>query len=512
VTTLCEACYDDFTTAHSQIPDSLKQILELEKQVLPVRLALLEEPSLFYVHNAIGHFTAACDWTKTTSEKYDEWEQEYNTNNRFQNLPRPGQEFLKLVMDVVRFSGEAQASVGKAEEEVKAIHKFVERYDNFRRQHGFIKDRQDFRCVNHKFMVIKEEEAQSIKAAGISISLEDERMTTSFLQELLNKYSDGSVGSQGLRSHISDTCSAALSQYASIDMASHGHPAEQETHGGQSPGPQIPRRSFTVAVREPVKGTRDFKSASIRTDFDFAPSAQLSQDDRIIHPVRRAQTLPLHFDTNSATLFLNSTKILHQSSGSVLKQLYDLSHTHDIGALAGHVLNPTTPSPTVEPSSRSTSPRRFVSSSTSRGISMETGKTQEIVTSQEPEEIRQATTAAGQRTVLTDISTNNRMNNETKVMILYRRLFTSGLEAGVSTDRLIEVGYALHVTEALMPGFIEAYFAFKEDERRLTQEVEDILKSSSDSSDNDSDDEDGAVASGSDDNDDLEDGPSSHGN
>src|SRR5262249_50200364 len=246
----------------------------------------------------------------------------------------------------------------------------------------------------------------------------------------------------------------------------------------------------------------------IRTDFDFAPSAQLSQDDRIIHPVQRAQTIPLHFDTNSATLSLNSPEILHQSSGSV--QLFDLSHTHDIGALAGHVLSPTTSSPTVEPSSRSTNQRRFSCSSTSRGISMETGKTQEIVMSQEPEEMHQATTAAGQRTVLSDISTNNRMNNESKLLMLCYRLCISGPDAEVLT--LASLAGALHVTEAMKPGFIEMYFANQEDERKLTQEAEDVLKSSSDSSDNDSDDEDGAAVGGSDDNDDLEDGLSSHGN
>jgi hypothetical protein len=132
--------------------------------------------------------------------------------------------------------------------------------------------------------------------------------------------------------------------------------------------------------------------------------------------------------------------------------------------------------------------------------------------SQEPEEIRQATTAAGQRTVLSDISTKNRMNNENNLGILFLRLLSSRLETGVSASGILDLGYALHVTEAMKPGFIEMYFAIQEDERKLTQEVEDMLKSSSDSSDNDSDDEDVAVAGGSDDSDDLEDGPSSHGN
>jgi hypothetical protein len=172
--------------------------------------------------------------------------------------------------------------------------------------------------------------------------------------------------------------------------------------------------------------------------------------------------------------------------------------------LQGHILSCATSSPTVEPSRQSTNPRRSASSSRSRGASMETGKAEEIAMSLEPEEIRQATTAVGQRRGPSDLNTSNRTNSVSDRAMLCVRLYVSGLQDGISVDELFGLAYALKVTEAMEPGFIEKYFAIKEDERKLAKEVEEVLKSSSDSSD--SDNEDNAVAGSSNN---LEDGPSS---
>lgn len=173
-------------------------------------------------------------------------------------------------MELSQLSNGLEAGVVDADELLTVAIQLNKRYETYRRQHGFIKDVQDFRCADHKFMVIKEEEARGAKAAGVSLGSEDGRITTSFLQGVLDKYSDGSVGSQGLSSHISSTCPAAQSRYSSAEGASN---AKGEISGAEPPRIQIPQRSFTVAVREPVTGLGDFKSTSSFTDLDFTLSA-----------------------------------------------------------------------------------------------------------------------------------------------------------------------------------------------------------------------------------------------
>ncbi|KAH0563355.1 hypothetical protein GP486_002074 [Trichoglossum hirsutum] len=469
---LCKACHNDFEEAEGKLPDSLKEVLELEKQVLPVRLALLEETSLGLVYLAMRYFMTGCKWTETNLEKYEVWEQKYNSNNRFQRLPRPGQELLKLVMDVAQSIEGTQATAGDAAERAKAAILLNERYEKYRRQYGFVKDIQDFRCENHKFMVIKEEEARSAKAAGVSLGSEDERITTSFLHGLLDKYSDGSVRSRGLNSHISDPRPAALSRYAFADGAPNGYTAEGKTNEVESPRARVPQRSFTVAVREPVKRLRDFKSASMHTDLDFTPSAQPPQVGGNTHPARRARTLPVHLDAGFTAFFPNSAEILPQNSGSVLQKLDDLSSDHDIGALADHFLNPTSSSPIVELLSRSDGPQRSLPSST------------------------RITTAPS------DISISNRLNNSSKIWGIWFRLMVSGV--GVEGPALdsgrnscFDLALALHVTEAMTTGFIDTYFASQQDKRELA-EVEDAPKSSSDSNDSDSDNDERTVADGGD--------------
>jgi hypothetical protein len=177
--TLCEMCYKDFKEAKRQLPDSLKDVMELEKHVLPVRHMLLDyASSIHVVSGAMMHFVAGSRWVETALEKYEVWEQKHNSYNRFRALPRPGQELLKLVAE---FSKERLERGDEAQ--------LQKRFENYQRRYGFIHDTKEFKCLNHQFMVITDEEAQSAKAAGINLDSSG-RMRASFLQGLIEKYND----------------------------------------------------------------------------------------------------------------------------------------------------------------------------------------------------------------------------------------------------------------------------------------------------------------------------------
>jgi len=259
-------------------------------------------------------------------------------------------------------------------------------------------------------------------------------------------------------------------------------------------------------VREPVTGLRDFRSAFAFTDLDFTPSAQLSHADGNIQPLRRAQTLPVHFNTDFTAFFPNSTKILPPKSGSVLQQLDDLSNTDDIGALADHSLKPKSSSLIRESSGMSDGPQRSLPSSTIRDTAIETREVEEAVIPQELEESRQVTKTTGITTAPSDITINNRSDNESKVLSILLRLLSSEFGAGESTNHstLCNLTFALHVTEAMSAGFIDMFFASKQDERELAKEVQRALQSSPQNSDSDSNGDESTVASASDDSDDSE--------
>lgn len=509
---LCKICHNDFEEAKGQIPNSLKEILELEKQVLPVRLRLLDEPSLKIVTEAMRHFVAGVNWTEKSLEKYEVWEQKYNSNKRFANLPRPGQELLKLVMEYVKMLKRAPA--GSADELAKENGQLNERYKKYQREHGYIKDRKDFWCENHNFLVITEQEAQRVKASGINICSDEGRMTASFLHGLCEKYSDSAVLSQGETSYASDSRPAVSSRYDSAEHASNFNITKEDTNNAEPIRAQVPKRSFTVTLREPVRELRDFGSTPMHRDLESTLSAQLLPANDAIYPVRRAQTVPVNLDT-SLTLFLpTSVEVMRPTSGSVLWQFDDLYNDHDLGALAGLSLDQISSSPTVESSTQLDDAQSSLSTFTAHDARTETREAQRSITSQLPEEPIQAMATVGTTSVPSDITIKNSLNNVNCVSIIYSRLTSSEISSPGLTFfdlynhslKLDILALALYVTEAMVPDFIDLYFSTRQDERELAKDIEDPLNSSSDSSNGDSDKDEIRNAGGSNDSDDSDDG------
>jgi hypothetical protein len=61
----------DYNNAGGGASDALEEILELERQVQPVRIAVHTGLSLFHVAIAIYYFDAGSSWTSAMLDKYE---------------------------------------------------------------------------------------------------------------------------------------------------------------------------------------------------------------------------------------------------------------------------------------------------------------------------------------------------------------------------------------------------------------------------------------------------------
>jgi hypothetical protein len=100
--TLCTSCYLDYLEGDETpktTPKSSRVLQDLEDEMKRIR-------EVFKDLTGLGgrFFGAACGWVDVNAEwldekakEYDEWEKSYNDSGRFNECPRPGQEFLKLI-------------------------------------------------------------------------------------------------------------------------------------------------------------------------------------------------------------------------------------------------------------------------------------------------------------------------------------------------------------------------------------------------------------------------------
>ncbi|KAK1754050.1 ankyrin repeat-containing domain protein [Echria macrotheca] len=473
-TTMCATCYVEFETAKGNTPPSLKEVQELEKQLLPVRLAVLEETSLLEVVKATRHFIAGCNFTKETMEKYELWEQKHNSNSRFHKIIRPGQEFIKIVMDAAKFS--EGAFNHDAVELLKGATQLVERYEEYHRQHGFIKDLPEFWCENHKYMLITDEEANKVKNSAADLGFSGP-VTPDFLRGLLEKY-ENDVDTASL----SENPAGLYREDSSASISSKHTSWAGKGPEGYRAG--FPQRSFTVAVRQPVpKHPAELERVPSKTDIDFTPSSQISQMDSEIRPLRRAQTLPANMDADFSHLFPRSSQTPNLAPKDAARKLEDVSSAQELRDIAESHLND--------------GPNSFGPTSPE-----ESGDAPVEALSEEPAEVA-LTRTASRFTIPPDISAANKTSNEESILRMYMRLILADLahDSFPNIFGKVDVAYALHATEAMIPGFAETYFAAQQDDYVLSREEAREASPSSHESGDESEDDDSATAVSSDEDD-----------
>lgn len=103
------------------------------------------------------------------------------------------------------------------------------------------------------------------------------------------------------------------------------------------------------------------------------------------------------------------------------------------------------------------------------------GAAAENVVSEEPAQMGSTDTGAGTK-VAPDISEGNRIKNESNIWRMYFKLMLANIvqerdASGITFT--IDVGFALHVTEAMISGFVETYFATQRDDYEFGKEEED---------------------------------------
>ena len=448
-TCMCKACHTEFEKAKDKTPDCLKDVLELENRMLPVRLAVLPQTSLWVVCDAMRGFVAGCEWTRTVVEEYELWEQTHNSDKRFDDMKRPGQELLKLAMDAAQFLERGASSTDLAEIR-NAATQLEERYEKFSRQHGFIKDpaAAEFRCEGHTFMSITEIEAKDVKAAGIDIG-PDGRTTVSYLQNLIEKYREPSTASRAASFGTSNGSSGSISQEGSSTGGRSNGTPHRTTENIDTSGARPLQRSLTLAARLPSKRIKSLRLPPIRLPSiepgrDVKLSPQFSPVDT--RGIRRVQTLPAGHDEDLASPFLISNKKLRSELGSAINWFSDLSVKTDVGVIAA----------AANRDAKSPPP---------------------------------------------DIMEENRSTNEASLVQIALRLVLAGvanseslLSFTLNPDPTIRLAFTLHVTAVMVPSFVDIYIATQKDDRDFEREVEAAPGTSSGTSEADSDSDEGGTS------------------
>jgi len=485
-TFMCKACHDDFEEAKGKTPESLKEMLELEEKLRPVRLAALDEPSLYNLVFAMRHFVAGCDWTDKTWEKYELWEQKYNSSKRFSKDLRPGQDFLRIVMDAAKSVPVAGTDLPEFR---KTAAQLQTKYKDFRSRHGWIKDTVDFHCENHNFMLITEQEAKDAKA-GLDVIGPEGRLSVSYLEGLIKKYSD-SAAAAGISSKA--TGPPALYRHGSS-----GHEAGRARDDPRLDRQWAPKRSFTLAVRQPLKRPTtgaSVKPPAIKTDLDITPSSPspISREFRL----RKARTLPVDLDTDLTEVLL--TPVRDKFGPLSEKKGTDVITQTPNTTLA--VLGPLTDLNYSAPASGISSGGLTNIASTDAATSASHAGSSTL----EPP----APSSQGKHTNFINISAENNEANRASMSAISLRFMLNNLANGnllqaFSTN--LELVFALHMTASMVPGFVDTYFATRQDEHELAKEAEAASRSeeeeeSSGSGEKDGDSDEGSEEGDNDDDD-----------
>jgi ankyrin repeat protein len=182
---LCAACHADYESFGRRAPKAFLELLELERRVRSVRIASEGLPILRIV-GAVVRIEAANSWLSTARDQYDGWEQKYNSNRRYEELQRPGQEFVKLVKEVEELAIKVGNKHVAEPEDREALASRNKIYQDHQRKHSPDKEISEFLCKSHEYVVVSASKlAQSENSNLDPIS---GRITLSFLRELQIAY------------------------------------------------------------------------------------------------------------------------------------------------------------------------------------------------------------------------------------------------------------------------------------------------------------------------------------
>lgn len=198
---ICSKCFKEYEEAGNELPDAVALALTLEARLQPLRNCIPDELSFNYVYQALVYHDSGCVWLSGMLDAYDTWEQKYNSDNRYRNLPRPGQTLLKTVR-AWQSTFRRIARLGDIGEDErlelrKEIDDLEKKYDESRREHRSDKEPNVFACSGHSLLLISEEERDGEISKQQNLDSRG-KLTEVFLRELRTKYSDEASQPQGM--------------------------------------------------------------------------------------------------------------------------------------------------------------------------------------------------------------------------------------------------------------------------------------------------------------------------
>lgn len=297
---LCKKCHWDYTEAGKTVPEALEVVVHLEKQVQPVRAAI-SDLSLVHASRSMSYFEAGREWISMLLHSYEAWEEKYNANNEYRELKRPGQELLKIIKETDELKLKTFRTGIHNPEDKKTFEKLVDEYKAYRRNHKADKEIVDFICKDHDYFVVSADEQEKLKLAGLELDSVSGRLTTSFLQALLDKYKHNSSTEATIISNKdSDWAKEWPSETGLTSTVNFSNPSgARKTLDEQASRSRSLDRSSTPTVRNPARryGVAVSMASSIgRT----APGPSHFPEGKGPIRLRRVRTSPtLRMETNA---------------------------------------------------------------------------------------------------------------------------------------------------------------------------------------------------------------------
>jgi ankyrin repeat protein len=486
-TILCKKCYEEYKNAGKGEPEALNEIIGIEKEVRSVRECIPKNLTLVVVHRILNYFPVTRHWTSDALDAYETWEQKYNSSGNYAELPRPGQELLKMVKTMDLLTNKALRDGAVDPEDVKSYMNLNQKLENHHRRHRADKEIQCFICKNHEFFIVSSDEQEKAKSSGVDLDSDSGEMTAFYLQGLLDKYRH--MPSTHVGTETLPKPSTAAKGTAKTEVSDRSITAEKAEKQERLP-PRLLKRSTTSlwkSARQP-----QHKDSVNATMSRMTASAVLHPHIRPRGLPRRAQTLPVSMerakDLRTETLHI---EMKDTRAFSAVQALLDSKGDEEAPMLA-------TPNST-QPTMKTTILVSFAndldvkddaaadSSTAATDAHLQDppsslGETALFIPLRdEPESIAEPPSdknalalTESRETMATTLPSRHESSNDeedgdvsnTAVQAIY---VVTHAENASDEDRAV-CQLALNATEAMVPGFIGDYFRFMLDERDQAEE------------------------------------------
>lgn len=189
---ICEKCHEKYEkgwkTTRSP-PESVKEMERLEKEIEPLRKAMLpiiDKIVPRWVVFAFSFFDSVENWADAKRNEYESWESKFNDNDQYRFKKRPSQELLKLLEQGRVLAKDLEGDGRCIDEEGEDWQRYCAKLSGYHREHNVFRDDPGFHCQGHEYIHILEKDFKEAREDANTFSSEG-RLTQEWLGGLLAK-------------------------------------------------------------------------------------------------------------------------------------------------------------------------------------------------------------------------------------------------------------------------------------------------------------------------------------